>query len=222
MSLYLKQLPLGPMENFVYLVGDTEVKQCVIVDPAWEIDRAWATAEKDEFTVVGALITHGHFDHCNAVEELLKKRNVPVYVNPKELDYLDQGAPRGLFLDLPKDQVKPVKSGDKLTLGNTSITFLHTPGHTPGSQCFLVNEQLMSGDTLFLGSCGRCDLPGSSPNDLYDSLNRVIGQLPPTTVLYPGHNYSAKGTKGTLSDEKKNNRFLTAHRLEDFLHLVGY
>jgi hydroxyacylglutathione hydrolase len=80
----------------------------------------------------------------------------------------------------------------------------------------------MSGDTLFLGSCGRCDLPGSSPNDLYDSLNRVIGQLPPTTVLYPGHNYSAKGTKSTLADEKKANRFLNAHRLEDFLRLVGY
>jgi plasmid maintenance system antidote protein VapI len=119
--------------------------------------------------------------------------------------------------------VKPVKSGDKLTLGNTSITFLHTPGHTPGSQCFLVNEQLLSGDTLFLGTCGRCDLPGSNPSDMYDSLNRVIGQLhrppqfcTPATIIQP------KDTKGTLADEKKTNRFLTAHRLEDFLHLVGY
>jgi hydroxyacylglutathione hydrolase len=152
----------------------------------------------------------------------LAKRNVPIYVHPKELDYLDKGAPRGLFLDLPRDQVKPVKSGDKLTMGNTSITFLHTPGHTPGSQCFLVNEQLLSGDTLFLGTCGRCDLPGSNPSDMFDSLNRVIGQLPSTTTLYPGHNYSAKHTQGTLADERKANRFLTAHRLEDFLRLVGY
>ncbi len=222
MSLYLRQLPLGPMENFVYLVGDTDVKKCVIVDPAWELDRAWSEAEKDGYTVEGALITHGHFDHCNAVEELLAKRNVPIYVHPKELDYLDKGAPRGLYLDLPRDQVKPVKSGDKLTMGNTSITFLHTPGHTPGSQCFLVNEQLLSGDTLFLGTCGRCDLPGSNPSDMFDSLNRVIGQLPSTTTLYPGHNYSSSGTKATLGEEKKRNRFLTVHRLPDFLKMVGY
>lgn len=222
MSLYLRQLPLGPMENFVYLVGDTDTKTCVIVDPAWEIDRALAEAEKDGYKVEGALITHGHFDHCNAVEALLVKRNMPIYVHPKELDYIDKGAPRGLFLELPKDQVRPVASGDKLKLGNTEITFLHTPGHTPGSQCFLVNEQLLSGDTLFLGTCGRCDLPGSSPADLFRSLNGVIGRLPSTTVLYPGHNYSSRDTKGTLGNEKKSNRFFQAHRLEDFLKLVGY
>lgn len=210
------------MENFIYLVGDTDVKKCVVVDPAWELDRALAIAETDGYSVEGALITHGHFDHCNAVEEMLAKRNIPIYVNPKELDYLDKGAPRGLFLDLPRDQVKPVKSGDKLTLGTTSITFLHTPGHTPGSQCFLVNEQLLSGDTLFLGTCGRCDLPGSNPSELFDSLNRVIGQLPSTTTLYPGHNYSSKGGHATLAEEKKSNRFLTVHRLPDFLKMVGY
>jgi hydroxyacylglutathione hydrolase len=222
MSLYLRQLSLGPMENFVYLVGDTDVKKCVIVDPAWEIDTAVAAAEKDGFIVEGALLTHGHFDHCNAVDVLLAKRNIPIYVNPLELDYLDKGAPRGLFLDLPKESMKPVKGGDTLKLGTTEITFLHTPGHTPGSQCFLVNGNLMSGDTLFLGSCGRCDLPGSNPNDLFTSLNSVIGKLPAGTTLFPGHNYSSRGVQSTLGDEKKNNRFLNAHRLEDFLHLVGY
>jgi hydroxyacylglutathione hydrolase len=222
MSLYLRQLPLGPMENFVYLVGDTDVKKCVIVDPAWEIDTAIAAAEKDGYTVEGALLTHGHFDHCNAVDTLLAKRNIPIYVNPLEMDYLDKGAPRGLFLDLPKDAVKPVKGGDTLQLGSTELTFLHTPGHTPGSQCFLVNGSLLSGDTLFLGSCGRCDLPGSNPSDLFASLNNVIGKLPVNTVLFPGHNYSTRALQSTLGDEKNNNRFLNAHRLEDFLRLVGY
>lgn len=222
MSVYLRQLKLGPMENFVYLVGDTDAKTCVIVDPAWEVDRAWAEAEADGYTVEGALITHGHFDHCNGVESLLAKKNVPVYVHPNELDFLDKGAPRGLFMDIPRGQVKRSNAGTVLTLGATKITFLHTPGHTPGSQCFLVNDRLIAGDTLFLGTCGRCDLPGSSPKDLFESLNGVIGKLPDETVLYPGHDYSRRGVSGPLGEERKHNKFFSAHRLDQFLRLAGF
>jgi hydroxyacylglutathione hydrolase len=89
------------MENFVYLVGDTDVKKCVIVDPAWELDRACAEAEKDGYTVEGALITHGHFDHCNAVEDLLAKRNVPIYVIPKNWTIWTKGRHGGCFWTCP-------------------------------------------------------------------------------------------------------------------------
>jgi glyoxylase-like metal-dependent hydrolase (beta-lactamase superfamily II) len=118
--------------------------------------------------------------------------------------------------------VKPVRAGDKIKLGATELTFLHTPGHTPGSQCFLVNGRLLAGDTLFLGFCGRCDLPGSDPKQLFESLNRVIGKLPGETVLYPGHNYSTRGANSTLKEERTQNRFLSAHTLGDFLRLVGF
>lgn len=136
MSLYLRQLSLGPMENFVYLVGDTDVKKCVIVDPAWEIDTAVAAAEKDGFIVEGALLTHAHFDHCNAVDVLLAKRNMPIYVNPLELDYLDKGAPRGLFLDLPKESMKPVQGGGHPEVGDDRNHFPPYPGAHAGVSMF--------------------------------------------------------------------------------------
>lgn len=221
MSLYLKQMSLGPMENFVYLVGDTATKTCVIVDPAWEVDRALKQAADDGYTVTGALITHAHFDHCNGVEALLTARSIPLYVNPHEVEFLGRGAPRGLFGDLPAEAVKPVVGGERLTLGATTLTFLHTPGHTPGSQCFLVDGKLLAGDTLFLGTCGRCDLPGGDPRQLFDTLNGVIARLPDDTVLYPGHNYSSRGTHAPLGEEKRLNRFFQAQSLADFIRRTG-
>ncbi|MBL0349522.1 MAG: MBL fold metallo-hydrolase [Elusimicrobia bacterium] len=222
MPPYLRQIPVGPMENFCYLVGDPTVKKCWIVDPAWDVKTALDIAAADGYSVDGALISHSHFDHCNAVETLLAGRNIPLYVQPRELEYLEKGAPRGLFWDLPKDHVRPVKGGDTLSLGSTRLTILHTPGHTPGSQCFLVDGRLLSGDTLFLGTCGRCDLPGGNPHELFETLNGVLAKLPEDTILFPGHNYSSRGTQSTLREEKKENRFLSVHRLDEFLEKLGF
>ncbi|HMU96290.1 MAG TPA: MBL fold metallo-hydrolase [Elusimicrobiota bacterium] len=222
MPPYLRQIPVGPMENFCYLVGDPAVKKCWIVDPAWDVKTALDIAAADGYTVDGALISHSHFDHCNAVDSLLADRNIPLYVQPRELEYLEKGAPRGLFWDLPKDHVRPVKGGDVLSLGATNLTVLHTPGHTPGSQCFLVDGRLFSGDTLFLGTCGRCDLPGGNPHELFETLNGVLAKLPDDTVLFPGHNYSSRGTQSTLREEKKENRFFSVRRLDDFLEKLGF
>ncbi len=222
MSLYLRQIPVGPMENFCYLVGDTDVKKCWIVDPAWEVEEALSSAAQDGFTVEGALISHSHFDHCNAVDKLLAGKAMPVYVHPREMEFLGKGAPRGLFWDLPQGHVRPANAGDTLTLGGTTLTFLHTPGHTPGSQCFLVNGNLLSGDTLFLGSCGRCDMPGGNPHELFDTLNNVLAKLPDDTALFPGHNYSTRGARSTLGEEKKFNRFFSVRRLDEFLAQLGF
>lgn len=221
MGLYLKQLELGPMKNFVYLVGDTDAKKCWIVDPAWNVEDAVAQAEKDGYSLEGALITHAHYDHCNALDRLLALRDMPVYAQAREQEIARAEAETGVFRPLPAGHLKTVASGDKISLGGTTLTFLHTPGHTPGSQCFLVADKLIAGDTLFLGTCGRCDLPGGNPYEMFDSLNRVIGGLPGSTVLFPGHNYSAEGTSAPLETERRRNRFLQAKSLGDFLDMTG-
>jgi glyoxylase-like metal-dependent hydrolase (beta-lactamase superfamily II) len=221
MGLYLRQMPLGPMENFVYLVGDTVARKAWVVDPAWDVDAILDQARKDGMSLEGALITHAHFDHVNGVQALLTHKDMPVYVQSREMDFLGRGAPRGLFLDLPPEHVRLVQPGDTLNAGGTKLTFLHTPGHTPGSQCFLVEGNILAGDTLFLGACGRCDMPGGNPHEMFDTLNNVLARLPENTILYPGHHYSQRGVSATLKEEKVHNRFFNAHTMEEFFEMAG-
>ncbi len=204
--LYLKQIEVGPMENFVYLIGDQDKRECVMVDPAWEVDRVLRLAAQDGMRVVGGLVTHTHFDHVNGVEELIAKTGSKVYVNKAEAEFL-----KGM-----KSHLEKVDSGHKLQVGNLEITFLHTPGHTPGSQCFLVNNRLVSGDTLFINACGRCDLPGGNAEQMYESLQR-LAKLGEGVILLPGHNYAAEPTS-TLGNELKNNPYYQCHSLSEFLH----
>ncbi len=206
-SLYLRQLEVGPMENFVYLLGDSSTRECVMVDPAWDIDQVLGVAEQDGMKVVGGLITHTHFDHCNGAGELLEKTKSKIYVHKNEASFL-----KGMRSDIEK-----VDSGYKLPVGNLEITFLHTPGHTPGSQCFLAGNHLVSGDTLFINACGRCDLPGGDAAQMYESLKR-LATLDDRTILLPGHNYADRPTS-TVGDEKKINPYYQAHSLKEFLHL---
>jgi hydroxyacylglutathione hydrolase len=221
-AIYLRQMELGPMQNFAYLIGDPVARQCVVVDPAWEIDAIVSTAERDGMTLTGALVTHTHQDHVGGsleswgmpgripgVEELLERVPLKVYVHKAEREFL-----KGLGSDLVK-----VEAHDTLTVGRLSVTFLHTPGHTPGSQCFLVDGRLVSGDTLFIGSCGRTDLPGSDPTEMYYSLTRRLGALPDDTILFPGHNYG--GPSSTLGAEKRHNAFMRFTSLGDFLRAMG-
>jgi len=217
-QIYLKQMELGPMQNFVYLLGDPVARHCVVVDPAWEIETIVDTAQRDAMTIVGALITHTHQDHVGGhlfgmdipgVAELLEKVKAKVYVHKAEREFL-----KGFGSDLVK-----VDANDTLQVGRLTITFVHTPGHTPGSQCFLVEDRLISGDTLFIGSCGRTDLPGSDPGEMYYSLTQRLYKLPDETVLLPGHNYG--GTSSTLGNEKRSNPFMRFTSLGDFLRVMG-
>lgn len=203
--LYLKQIEVGVMQNFVYLIGDREKRECVMVDPAWEVDRVLGEAEKDEMKVTGALVTHAHYDHVNGLGDFLKKVKGKIQCNRNESEFLKPW----------RSELKPVGDGDKLTVGDIEITFLHTPGHTPGSQCFLVEDKLVSGDTLFIQACGRCDLPGGNPEQMYYSLKR-LAKLDEKTILYPGHNYSDE-PRSTIAQEKQWNPYLQSPNLDDFL-----
>jgi glyoxylase-like metal-dependent hydrolase (beta-lactamase superfamily II) len=224
-SLYLKQLLLGPMQNFVYLIGDAETRRAVVVDPAWDIDRVLQVVAEDDLTLEGALITHFHPDHLGgnlmghqipgAVELLERDQKIKVFIHKSEADYV----PR--VCGLSRSDLSLTESGDEMAVGGQRIRFLHTPGHTPGSQCFLVGSNLVSGDTLFIGACGRVDLPGSDPKQMYDSLVNKLRALPDETVLYPGHDYADRPTS-TIGEEKRRNMFLRFDRLEDFLSMMGY
>lgn len=217
-AIYLRQMELGPMQNFVYLVGDPAARQCVVVDPAWEIDTIVDAAQLDGMTISGVLITHTHQDHVGGhlfgidipgVAEFMEKVKAKVYVHKAEREFL-----KGFGSDLVQ-----VGANETLQVGRLTITFVHTPGHTPGSQCFLVDDRLISGDTLFIGSCGRTDLPGSDPTEMYYSLTQRLSKLPDETILFPGHNYG--GLSSTIGSEKRSNPFMRFTALGDFLSVMG-
>lgn len=205
----VRQMQVGPMENFVYLIGCERTKEAAIVDPAWNADAIASAAERLGYRITKVFVTHSHFDHVNAVAGLQEKTGADLYANEHEVPLLTQAG----------SGWHAVRDGDEVMVGEVAVTCLHTPGHTPGSQCLLVNGRLLSGDTLFIGSIGRCDLPGSSPEDLYHSLMR-LKTLPPETVLLPGHNYADKPTS-TIGEQAERNIYLRIPSAEAFLQIVG-
>ena len=152
-TLYFKQVPVGYMGNFIYLIGDRKAKECALVDPAWDVDAVLKDAEKDGMKVTAGILTHTHFDHANGVEALVKKTGCKIYVNEHEAKYLG---------DL-KGHLVETKEGSKLKIGNIEMTFLHTPGHTEGAQCILVGDKLVTGDTLFVGASSVSSLRFAIP-----------------------------------------------------------
>ena len=204
--LYLKQMELGPMENFVYLVGDKNSREVLVVDPAWQVDTILKAARAEDLTIKGVLVSHFHFDHTNGIEELLESVDCPVYVNKKDASSMEYS----------HGNIKHVDDGHRVKVGEIEITLIHTPGHTPGSQCFHVQDRLISGDTLFIGACGRCDLPGGNAKEMYDTLTQRLMKFDDSTILCPGHNYAEKPT-ATMGEQKKTNPYLLCDSLENFL-----
>ena len=195
-SLYFKQVPAGYMGNFIYLIGDRKSKECAMVDPAWDVDAILQDVEKDGMKVVAGILTHTHFDHANGVESLVKKTGAKIYVNEHEAKYLK---------DL-KGHLVETKEGSNLQIGDVSMTFLHTPGHTEGAQCLLVEDRLVTGDTLFVGACGRCDLPGGDEKKMKQSLKRLAG-LDGSLLVFPGHAYG-DADSSTIGSERRMNPFM--------------
>lgn len=208
--IFLKQLELGPMENFVYLLGNPETREALVVDPAWQVDTILKEAAAADYKIVGALISHHHYDHTNGIEDLLNATDSKIYINKHDAEFIKLSSPNLVKTD----------NGDEVKLGDLSIKLIHTPGHTPGSQCFQVANHLISGDTLFIKGCGRCDLPGGDPQQMYYTLTQKIMRMDPATILLPGHNY-AKVPTSTLGEELTHNPFVktAASSLKDFLKL---
>jgi hydroxyacylglutathione hydrolase len=221
-DLYFKQLPIGPMENFVYLIGSKSRGECLAVDPAWDPDALIEVASADDMKIIGSLVTHYHPDHVGGswlgfdvpggVAEMSAKVGGKIHVNKHEADGLIQ------ITGVSESDLVRHDAGDVLALGELEIRFIHTPGHTPGSQCFLVGDRLVAGDTLFVNGCGRVDLPGSDPEAMHRTLTETLAKLSDDIILYPGHDYGPKPSD-TLGAQKKTNYALRIRSLDDWFSL---
>ena len=232
--LYFKQLLCGvdvgqadasarSMANFIYLIGDRNTRECVVVDPAWDIDGLMKIIAAEEMKLTGALVTHYHPDHVGGnifgmdilgLAQLMEKNPVPIYVNKHEAEGLKQVT--GVSLS----DMKQVDSEDRLQVGAVDISFLHTPGHTPGSQCFRVADNLVAGDTLFLQGCGRVDLPGGDSEVMYETLTKRLAKIQDEIILYPGHNYGGSGS-APLGEVRETNSYLQISSLAEWRMMMG-
>jgi hydroxyacylglutathione hydrolase len=223
-QLYLKQLQIGPMANYVYLIGDPMTREAAVVDPAWDVNSICELAEREDYKIERILITHYHPDHLGGhlmgqtiegAAQMLGRVKAKIHIHKSEADAAKRIA------GLAESDLVRIEAGDTNRVGNVEIRFIHTPGHTPGSQCFAVGGNLVSGDTLFVNSCGRVDLPGSDPEQMYYSLNHTLRNLDEATVVYPGHAYSPEPNT-TIGEQKRTNPYMRFQNLDAFLSAMGY
>ncbi|MDO6462271.1 MBL fold metallo-hydrolase [Granulosicoccaceae sp. 1_MG-2023] len=202
----IDSLELGPMDNFIHIIADNSTGSAAVVDPAWDIPAIIARLEALQLTLSDILLTHSHADHINGLEELLAYRSVPVHISAEEA---------GFWPDCPADVVRH-QDGEAFKVGQLQGTWLVTPGHTPGSSCFLFDGALLTGDTLFIFGCGRCDLHGGDPLQMYASLQRLKDIVPPQTRVYAGHNYGDRPSTD-MALQTEANPFLYWHEVDDFV-----
>lgn len=214
----IKQIPIGPLQVLTYLVGCSHTREAVIIDPAGEEQRISWLIEEDGLRVKYILNTHGHADHVLANQRLKQMLSAPTCMHELDDHFFSQKVvreePSKEFGRLPADPADmKLKDGDVLVVGNLRIEVIHTPGHSPGSVCFLVSGNLFTGDTLFVGAVGRTDLAGASLDTLLDSLEKKLLVLPPETVVWPGHDYGETPTS-TIGREMGENPYITDFILE--------
>jgi len=199
-------LELGPMENFVYIVEDLASRRAAVVDPAWEVARIVERAAELDVRITDILLTHSHHDHINGIDELLNTYDAQIHLLKSEADFWG------------KELAKPSLhyGGDQIKLGETKIEIMHAPGHTPGSACYRIGDDLLTGDTLFVFGCGRCDLHGGDPEQMYKTLKRFKTDLPDNIVIHPGHHYAVQKTS-TLQEEIEGNPFMHFTDVDKFV-----
>jgi glyoxylase-like metal-dependent hydrolase (beta-lactamase superfamily II) len=231
--LYFRQLLSGrdfaagdmiatQMRNFAYLIGDRDTRDCVVVDPAYAAGDLLDTLESDGMQLSGVLVTHHHPDHIGGsmmgfelkgLAELLERVSVPVHVNTHEADWVSR------ITGIPLTDLTSHEHGDMVSVGDIEIELLHTPGHTPGSQCFLLDGRLVAGDTLFLDGCGRTDFPGGNVDEMFGSLQQ-LAKLSGDPTVFPGHWYSAEPSS-PLENVKRSNYVYRASNLDQWRALMG-
>ena len=232
--LYFRQLLSGrdfarsdtlarQMVNFCYLIGDRETNEAVVVDPAYDVSGLLDVLAEDGMQLSGVLVTHAHPDHVGGsmmgysiegLADLLEHGSVPVHVQQDEARWVTRATGVG------ESELVEHSSGDVVEVGSIPIELVHTPGHTPGSQCFGVAGRLVSGDTLFLEGCGRTDLPGGDPEEMYESLTTRLARFDDTTILYPGHFYAAEPS-ASLGETRHHNYVFKPRTVEQWLTMFG-
>ncbi len=206
MTFKIEQIPVGKMANFTYLIIDNEEKEIAIVDPSWDLEKIFAIINKNQYTVTYIINTHSHFDHVLGNDQIIAVTKCKVIQHENSLEKHDIS----------------VNDGDKFMIGKTIVQVLFTPGHSKDSICLIVDSKIIiTGDTLFVGNCGRTDLPGSDPEEMYNSLFEKIIKLDNNMVIYPGHNYGYKPIS-TLEEEKKNNYVLVPRSKNEFIKFITH
>jgi len=198
------QLQVGNMQNFTYVLEDEDTKESVIIDPSWDLEMVIEIIERNDLKVKYIINTHHHFDHTIGNDAIVKHTKSKILQH--EASTL-------------KNDVR-ISDGEKITFGKSELVVIHTPGHSKDSICLVGDGKIFSGDTLFVGNCGRTDLPGGSAKELYHSLFDIVYKLDGNLVLYPGHNYGGS-PNSTIDKEKKTNFVLQPRTESEFLDFMG-
>tara|TARA_B110000014_G_scaffold78929_1_gene54197 strand:+ start:1388 stop:1999 length:612 start_codon:yes stop_codon:yes gene_type:complete len=198
------QVPVGPMQNFSYIVEDESTHEAIIIDPSWDLDKIIQIVEEQNLNPKYIVNTHWHDDHTRGNEELAAEISVKIIQHEAST--------------LQNDMT--VSAGDSIKFGCSELVVYHTPGHSKDSICLVGDGKIFSGDTLFVGNCGRIDLPGGSSRELYHSLFDVISNLDDGLVMYPGHDYGSSQTS-TIGNEKVTNPVMQKISEEDFVMRMG-
>ena len=198
------QIQVGNMQNFTYVVEDEDTNEGIIIDPSWDLDQIEQIIKRNNLKIKYIINTHHHFDHTLGNEGMIKSTNAKIVQHEKS--------------ELKHDIT--VKDGDVIEFGNSKLTVLHTPGHSKDSMCLIGDGKIFSGDTLFVGNCGRIDLPGGSAKEQYHSLFDVLYLLNDDLVLYSGHNYGYSLTS-TIGQEKITNFVMQKRTEQEFIDMMG-
>jgi hydroxyacylglutathione hydrolase len=205
MTLKIVQIPVGQMANFTYILTDENSGESAVIDPSWELEKIFAILEKNGWKVKYIINTHTHFDH------ILGNEQVAAVTGARIIQHKDSTETYDI----------PVEDGQIIQVGKIMIRIVHTPGHSKDSMSLVVNNELvLTGDTLFVGNCGRVDLPGSDASEMYDSLFEKIAKLEESLVVYPGHDYGSKKTS-TIGEEKRTSTVLKARSRADFVRYMA-
>ncbi|MGI0078765.1 MAG: MBL fold metallo-hydrolase [Nitrososphaerales archaeon] len=203
-SIFIEQIPVGQYKNFSYVVADILIREAAIFDPAWEAPKLLAALQEKNLTLKYIVNTHAHFDHIDGNQKLATATNAKVVMSDKSLARKDLA----------------VKDGEELQIGRVNMRFIHTPGHSPESMCIEVGSvALLTGDTLFIGECGRVDLPGGSAEGLFESFQK-LRLLDPELVVYPGHDYGTKRST-TLREQLETNYTLAKRTKQEFIKFMS-
>ncbi|HXV46903.1 MAG TPA: MBL fold metallo-hydrolase [Nitrososphaera sp.] len=205
MNPAILQIPVGQMANFTYIIADEEIGDAAIIDPSWDLDEVFHALKKNGWRAKYIINTHTHFDH------VLGNDQVTEVTGAKIVQHKNSQLEKHIA----------VSDGDVIEIGSVRLRVLHTPGHSKDSMCLVLDGQMIfTGDTLFVGNCGRIDLPGSDPAEMYDSLFELLSKLDEKMVIYPGHNYGPTPTS-TIGREKKTNYVLQPRSKQEFLEFIN-